>query len=69
MGHSNNLENNKVTSTFATRKPPSINIGLTKEPKFFVLKFFFFSRGEGGAATPEDPVSCAYDNYPNSMFQ
>ena len=69
MGHSSNLGNIKVTVTFTTRKPPSLNIWQTKSPNFFLLQFFFFLRGEGGASTPYDPVSCAYGNYHNSMFQ
>ena len=50
MGHSNNLGNIKVTVTFATRKPPSLNIWQKKVSKFFSLQIFFL-RGVGGAAT------------------
>ena len=65
MSHSNNLGNIKVTATFTTRKPPSPD--RQKCPNFFFI--FFSLQGKGGAATPYDPVSCAYDNYHKSMFQ
>ena len=52
MGYSNNLENIKVKVTFTTRKLPSPNTWQTKLSKFFHYSFFFFSRGEEGAATP-----------------
>ena len=62
MGHSKNLGNIKVKVTFTTRKPPLTKYLTGKIVQFFI-SFFFFLRGKGGAAIPQEPVSYAYDSY------